>query len=134
MADVDLNEKSCHEALGLFIEEFASTEGFLHLLLCNYAKVSPGIGRALFHATRTGQTIDLIKRIVSVNNPGEPRGSDLKVVLQQLEDISKIRNNIVHFIPLDGVPGDARHLTNAMRALTESTDETLLSPPPCSRT
>lgn len=123
MADEDPDSsgsaRSYHKALGLFIEAFASTEGYLHILLCNYANISPSVGRALFSDTRTGQAIDLIERIVSVNDPGEPRESDLATLLQQLKFISEVRNKIVHFVPLDGIPGDVRHLTNQIRARTE---------------
>jgi hypothetical protein len=91
----------------------------MHLLLWHYAKVNPGVSKAVFPGTRTVQTIDFIKRIVSVNDPGEPRKSDLQAVFRQPNSINEVRNGIVHFIPLSGIPGDVRHLTNDMRALTE---------------
>ncbi|MGH6921925.1 MAG: hypothetical protein ACREJ0_30015 [Geminicoccaceae bacterium] len=111
--------KSYHEALGLFMEEFAKTEGFLRMLLFHYAQVSGSVGKAAFPSTSVDQTITLISNITLVNDPGEPRRSDLDVVFQQLKSINQVRNSIVHFLPLDGIPGDVRHLTNAMRALTE---------------
>jgi hypothetical protein len=115
--DAGAGAGSYHEALGLFIEEFAKTEGFMHLLLWHYAGVNPGVGKAVFSGTRTAQTVDLIRRIMSANDPGEPRKSDLEAVFKQLSSINEVRNGLVHYITLSGIPGDVRHLTNAMRAL-----------------
>jgi hypothetical protein len=117
--DNGIGARSYHEALGLFMEEFAKTEGFLRMLLWHYAQVSVILGKVVFPDTGVDRTITLIRNITSVNDPGEPRKSDLEKMLQQLKLINGIRNKIVHFIPLDGMPGDVRHLTDAMRALTE---------------
>jgi hypothetical protein len=116
--------KGYHEALGLFIEEFASTEAFMFMLLCHYAKVDLHVGKVVFSRVTISQTIDLVKSVTSVNNSGEPRKSDLENALKQLESINQTRNKVVHWIPfsavrdnvisLSGGPGDVRHLTNEM--------------------
>jgi hypothetical protein len=108
-----------HEALGQFIESFAMVEGFMQMLLWHYAKVSPIVGKAVFSGVRTDVASSHIRRIISVNDPGEPLRNDLDDILTQLSAINTIRNAIVHHVPLSGLPGDVRHLTNEITALTD---------------
>lgn len=108
-----------HEALGQFIESFAMVEGYMHLLLCHYAKVSSLVGKAVFSGVRIDSATNSIRRIISVKAPSEPLKSDLDDLLAQLSTINSIRNAIVHHIPLSAIPSDVRHLTNEITALTE---------------
>jgi hypothetical protein len=80
--------KGYHEALGLFIEEFASTEALMFMLLCHYAKVNPHVGKAVFPGLKISQTIEFVKSVALVKDLGEPRESDLENALKQLKSIN----------------------------------------------
>ena len=109
-----------HEALGLFIESFATTEAMMQFLLWHYAGVPGSVGRCIFSGTRPDTAISFLKRITTVNDPGEPLSSDLADILAQFQAINVVRNEIIHFIPVGDMPDDARDLTNEIRAHTES--------------
>jgi hypothetical protein len=88
-ADAGSIPKSYHEALGRFIEEFASTEGFMHLLLWHYAKVDPGVGKAVLSGMGTTKTIESIGRIKSVVDPGELAKATLKLSSSNLSPLTR---------------------------------------------
>jgi len=121
MEDAEPNAAATHEAMGLFIEEFAATEAIMYVLLYHCAKVSFGVGRRIFANTSIEQIIEIMGRLVSINDFCDSRRSDLLAMLDQLKLINEARNGIVHFVTLSGIPGDARHLIDARRALTEKT-------------
>jgi hypothetical protein len=107
--DAFARAKGYHEALGLFIEEFASTEAFMFILLCHYANVDLRVGKVVFSSVRMSQTIDLVRSAILAKDLGEPRKSDLENVLKQLKSISEARNSVVHWIPVSDVKTASFH-------------------------
>jgi hypothetical protein len=59
--------KSYHEAMGVFIEECATTEAIMRALLCHYAKVNFVVGRIIFANTRIAQIMEMVRGLISVD-------------------------------------------------------------------
>ena len=85
------------QALGQFIEVYASVESMMFYLLTLYSKVPADIAKALFSGTRLDASIKLIRRIMAVNDPGEVRREELNVIFAQLTVINDARNDVIHY-------------------------------------
>jgi hypothetical protein len=101
-------------ALGAFIETFAVVEDVLNSFLISYAKVTPGVGRALFSGTRCDAAIDNVRRIRTVKRA--PQDEGLETVFVHLKAISNVRNFLVHYEHVG--KDDDRIVSDRSRALT----------------
>jgi hypothetical protein len=104
------------EALGRFIESFALVEDELSRLLAFYAKVTPSIARAVFSGARSDASMDFIRRVIAVDDPGSEKTEDLEDVFIQLKAISTVRNFLVHYRSIGS--GNDRIITDLSRSLT----------------
>jgi hypothetical protein len=122
------NDPEYWQALGQFIEYFASIEGLMFNFLAFYAKVEDPIAKAVFSGVRADAAMDYIRRIVAVNDPGDERRHELDNVFKQLKSISDARNDIVHYMSF--VTSDlGRIVSNISRAhLTKNIKERPVSP------
>lgn len=84
-------------ALGKFIDEFASIETGMHLLLQQRTRTPLELARAVFSGVRVKDAMDLIRRVAQVR-PLEPEiAADQEFIFAQLTLINNIRNDIIHY-------------------------------------
>lgn len=85
-----------HRALGAFVSQFAAVESGMHIAL----RISCGIGQplaaAIFSGTRTEAAASYIKRIGETENWPEAKTKELEYIFQQLGEITRVRNDILH--------------------------------------
>jgi hypothetical protein len=102
------------QALGRFIEAFASTETGMFNLLAYYAGLSTAPAKALFSGTRIDAAIKLIRRIIAMEGAADERKNELEIVFSQLSAINEARNDIIHYGSWETTEG--RMSTNLTRA------------------
>lgn len=102
------------QALGRFVEAFASAETVMFALLSFYAKVPNDAAKALFSGTRVDASVKLIRRLIAVDDPGEERRQELELTFAQLGAINDARNDIIHYG--SWVTTEGRMTTNFSRA------------------
>ena len=86
------------QALGKFIEKFASAETALFVLLLSYTKTDNIIGKIVFSGLRAKQAMTHVQRILTVAAVNKERAAELKYVFEQFSAISTARNSIVHYV------------------------------------
>ncbi|MGD0762659.1 MAG: hypothetical protein ABR929_05610 [Roseiarcus sp.] len=85
------------QALGEFIETFASTETMLFSYLIVRIKVPHPVGRALFGGHHVDQLIGAVSRITLVLPPDHDLAEKTVLALDQLRIINATRNSIIHY-------------------------------------
>ncbi len=103
-------------ALGEFIDQFARTEMFLHVILRHYAKINWDVGAAILSGVRVDTAMSFIKRITEIHDPGEETRIEINDLFQQLAEVNKLRNDIVHYG--SQVRDDVRIVSNRIAAHT----------------
>lgn len=84
------------QALGRFIDQFASVEKHMQIMLRHYAAASEAVGRVVFSGHRINDGIDTVNRLLDAR--ALPRvKARLRPVFGQLAQINTTRNNIVHW-------------------------------------
>jgi hypothetical protein len=105
------------QALGQFIEAFASTETVLFTYMTLCAQVRPDSARALLSGIHGDPMIDLVKRVWKGIPPDVDILEKLSGALEQFKMISDRRNSMVHYVSF--VTGDkGRVSSNITRAST----------------
>jgi hypothetical protein len=112
----DVEDPNYWKSLGKFIETFAMVEDVLNKLLTFYSKTTPKISRAIFSGTRCDASIEYIRRIVAVKDPGSDKKRDLEEIFLHLKAISTVRNFLVHYQSIG--TGDKKFVSDLPRALT----------------
>jgi hypothetical protein len=106
------------QALGEFIEAFASAETMLFQLLILSAKMRHDSARALLSGIHVDQMISLVRRVWQVMPLDADVTRKLSGVLEQFKIISDMRNSMVHYVSF--VTRDkGRVSSNVTRALTD---------------
>ena len=108
------------QALGQFLDMFATVEATLFFALSHYAKTPPNTARAIFSGVRVDTATSFLRRIMEVENISLDLAADLKSALDQLHIINKVRNDLVHYGALSvSDNADVMIVTNALLALTK---------------
>lgn len=89
--------------LGAFIHQFAQVESLLFTQLVLESKIPANVARAIFSDAKNDRARDLIKRIRA--SRGLPESPLLKRAFDQLSEINRLRNDLVHFgtVPRNGI-------------------------------
>lgn len=103
------------QALGEFIELFASAEHVLFNYLSLYVNIHPQLAKALFSGFHVDQMISLIRRVWIVTPPDDMRDK-LDDALSQFKAINDVRNSMVHNVSY--VTSDKGRLSSNTRAMT----------------
>ena len=111
------DEKEYWQALGRFIEAFAGIEYIMFLTLASHAKVSPGMSQAIFSGARVDASVDYIRRIFAVYDPGPENKKEFEELFEHLKFVNDLRNHVAHYPPGDK-EGKDRIINNMWRALT----------------
>jgi hypothetical protein len=82
--------------LGKFISDFSRTEHDLNTALHQFARTENDIGRVLFSGMRVESSIDTINRLLTARGMNRAKAR-LKKPFEQLGEINKTRNDIVHW-------------------------------------
>jgi|SRR5580658_8498641 hypothetical protein len=88
------------QALGRFIEAFASTETTLFNYLIALVDVPHAVGRALFSGDHVDTLIGTVKRVALVTTTASDVKDTLEPALTQFKIIGSARNSIVHFVSM----------------------------------
>jgi len=119
------------QALGRFIERFATVESVLFHYVASIAPMSAHIARAFIPGTRTAELIEIIRRVwqadilwqniegtnVPASDVHAEQKGELEPVLSQLKTNNTVRNSLIHYASF--VTSDkGRVSSNAARALT----------------
>lgn len=116
------------QALGEFVEEFASVEAMLLLAVSLYAGLRPLVGRAILSGMRPDAAVSYIRRITEVNPLGDDARQEIEHILGRVSVLNDFRNQVVHN-PSFTVDGLGRIVSNAGRAhLYARIRETRVSP------
>jgi hypothetical protein len=97
LRDIEIEEdKEYWQALGVFIEDFASIESlvFTYLFVCSRTPLP--MARALFSGVHIEQGVSFIKRAWQVLPPSDSVKQDLEKVFDHLGEINAVRNSLVH--------------------------------------
>jgi hypothetical protein len=84
-------------ALGRFADVFALVEHDMQLTLWHCAKVKKPVAQAIFSGTRIDAASGLIKRISEAKRWSQTRRKRLDIMLSQLGEITRVRNDILHY-------------------------------------
>jgi hypothetical protein len=105
------------QALGEFIEAFASAETMLFTYLAVCANIPNSTAKALLSGIHADQIVSLIRRVWEIRPQTSGTTKRLERAFAQLTEINKIRNNVVHYASF--VTSDkGRVSSNVTRALT----------------
>jgi hypothetical protein len=85
------------EALGRFVDIFALVENNMQLTLWHLAKVKAPIAPAIFSGTRVDTASNLIRRISEAKEWSQRRQARLTTLLTQLGEITRARNDLLHY-------------------------------------
>jgi hypothetical protein len=84
-------------ALGAFVSNFALVETALNQLVWQYANLDKTTATALLSALRVDACIQNLGRIVEAKALSGPKIIELRIILEQLGLITRLRNDILHF-------------------------------------
>lgn len=84
-----------HQALGVFVEMYASTERMTHILLWSVAGVDMPTGQAIWPSVRVSVAVSTIRRLHEAR--GETIPPLLDEALSHLITITGLRDNILHY-------------------------------------
>ena len=84
-------------ALGRFLTAYAHVEGNTLVVLRHCSKVTNEVGQCLFAGTRASAAIDFIKRIADAQEWTDEQREPLEIVTAQLGEITRARNDILHY-------------------------------------
>lgn len=85
------------EAIGDFLQTYARVESTAFELLQHYAGVSNQVARALFSGTRMKGALEYVKRIAEFTGKSGEIQEELRVISQQIGEITKARDLLVHY-------------------------------------
>jgi hypothetical protein len=97
LALVGIGERQYLESLGRFISAFAETEVNLQTVLWHFAGVPSPTAPAVFSGVRVDAAMKLINRIAEAQKWKKTRKEKLTPVFQRLGQITKLRNDILHY-------------------------------------
>jgi len=103
------------QALGEFVEGFASIEAMLALTLSQYAGIRPLIGRAVFSGLRPDTAMSQVRRIMEISDRGEGAREEIEHIFAQVAILNDARNQVVHY-PSFIIEGFGRVVSNASRS------------------
>ena len=119
------------QALGKFVEQFATVESILFAYVASVILVSPAAARSIWPGTRTAELIEFIRRLWRAeeiwndsSETGKPVSEihtaqriELDPVLGQLKTINTVRNSVIHYATV--ITSDkGRISSNVSRAIT----------------
>src|SRR5688572_25205081 len=84
------------EALGKFVNAFAKSEAFTHMLFPTLAKVTTRMAMALKGGMRLSDLMPIIRRVMEINNFDAGARSEIDALFTQLNEISIFRDRILH--------------------------------------
>ena len=86
------------QALGKFIEKYASTEAVIFNTLASCCGISIKTAQSIFSGTRTIQAMEFLRRINEANNITDEKQRELEeYVFPQLANITALRNHLLHY-------------------------------------
>jgi len=85
------------QALGKFVETYASVEAMMFYILSLHSKVPADIAKALFSGTRLDASIKYLRRILAVRDIDETISKELEALFAQLTVINAARNDVTHY-------------------------------------
>jgi hypothetical protein len=84
-------------SLGRFVQQFADAEYFTHLLLWELVGMESGVAAAVFREQMwLSEAIDSLRKMYAVRVPHADAVAQTNRVLKQLQDISSLRNLLLH--------------------------------------
>jgi hypothetical protein len=96
--DLGIKEMNAyHMALGRFVSQFASVESAMQLALRTCLGIQQSLAAAIFSGTRTEAAASYIRRIGETENWPEAKIKELEYIFQQLGEITRVRNDILHY-------------------------------------
>lgn len=104
-----------YQALGRFIDSFATAEAVLFALHAYFVGIDRKIAAAVFAGVRVDGFMENIRRIMDVADPGKEPREEIEEIFAQLKEIAQARNDVVHYFSFE--TSDAgRIVTTATRA------------------
>ena len=107
------------QSLGQFIDQYAEAEAAISGVLWHLTKVTPSVGRAVFSGTRADAATKYISRLLEVKKIGQLEKNHIKYLFDHFGEITKTRNDIVHYGTQYNDDGDFI-VTNERVALNKS--------------
>jgi hypothetical protein len=89
------------QALGKFVETYATVEAMMFYVLSLHSKVPADIAKALFSGTRLDASIKYLRRIFAVRDIDEAISKELEMIFTQLIVINAARNDVTHYGSLE---------------------------------
>jgi hypothetical protein len=114
-------ERKFYSSLGEFIALFASVESILLRVVHEYGKMSWSTARATLSPLRVDQGITVLRRLVKARKLKSLKSKELLNILDQLNNINKLRNQILHqgFTSLNSNAPDDFEVTNKQSAYAQ---------------
>jgi hypothetical protein len=106
-----------YDALGRFVDAFATAEGATQLVLWYYAKLPTSVALALLSGIRGDEVLNRMRRLFETGDVQQSDWADLEPILQQFNLINGIRNEILHYGARAKSDGE-RYVSNALKAHT----------------
>lgn len=108
-----------YTALGRFLSAYALVEANAQYILRVCANVSDAVGKSLFSGTRVTAAIEYLARIAEAETWSKEKRSHLDTVQEQLGELTRVRNDILHYgASRTGIDGEW-FTTNAIVAHTQ---------------
>ena len=104
-----LNPYSRHRywrSLGKFVDQFASVETGIHILLWERTRTPLEIAQAVFSGVRIKDAMSLIRRVSEVHPLDPQTAADQDYIFTQLNIITIVRNDILHYGANPTEPGE----------------------------
>lgn len=88
--------KKYTSALGLFVDQYAAAEAFVHLCFARFAKMNRDLAMAIKGAMRLSDLMALTKRVMVVKRWPEEDRALIERAFTHLNDISEFRDRVLH--------------------------------------
>jgi hypothetical protein len=106
-------------SLGRFLTAYAQVEANVLVALRMCSGVANEVGQSLFSGVRAIQALDYIKRIADAQGWNDEKRAPIKIVTDQLGEVTRVRNDVLHYgTETTGLPAE-RYSTNAFVAHTK---------------
>jgi len=93
-------------SLGKFVDAFADVETGMHILLWEQARIPYEVSQALHSGVRIKEAMKLVRRIGEVYPLSEATQADQDYIFAQLNLITDLRNDILHYGARPFGPGE----------------------------
>lgn len=108
------------QAVGWFVTMFSIIENQVHAALWHFAGINPVIASCILSGTRIDAALGYLKRIAEATDWPEARKDSLNGLALQLGEITKLRNDLLHYGTSGGETADTWVVTNEKYAHIET--------------